>query len=259
MSAISEFIKTQRKDGVGWIVLDRPPLNIITMDMCRAITCAVREMDADSESRIIVLTSAGERAFAAGAEMKEHSLDAIEDLLHVMGELLRLLQQADGKPRIAVVKGICSGGGNELASYCDLVLAREDARFSQPEILIGAAGNVGCMMMSRVISRRKALELGLTGDWIDAAEAHRLGLINQVFAREGFDQAVATYLQKFTSKSMAALRLGRSQLYRTFDQPFAHAMDILDETFVQEVFQMEDYQEGVAAFLEKRPPVWKNR
>jgi len=259
MSKTSEFIKTQRKDGVGWIVLDRPPLNIITMDMCLAMTGAIREMDADAETKVIVLTSAGDRAFAAGAEMKEHALDAIEELLHVMGELLRLLQAPDGKPRIAVVKGICSGGGNEVASFCDLVLARADARFSQPEIFIGAAGNVGCMMMSRVISRRKALELGLTGDWIDAPEAHRLGLINQVFPGEGFDQAVASYLEKFTGKSMASLRLGRSQLYRTFDQPFGRAMEILDETFVREVFRMEDYREGVAAFLEKRPPVWKNR
>lgn len=259
MIAECEYIKSHNKDGVGWIILDRPPLNIITMDMCRAMDHRIRHMDADAETKVIAVTSAGDRAFAAGADMQEHSLEAIEELLQVMGELLRLLQAHGGKPRIAVVKGICSGGGNELAGFCDLVVARADARFSQPEIFIGAAGNMGCMMMSRVISRRKALELALTGDWIDAAEAHRLGMVNQVFPVEGFEQSVATYLEKFTSKSMAALQLGRSQLYRTFDTPFDSAMDILDETFVQEIFRTEDYREGVAAFLEKRRPQWKNR
>jgi len=259
VSTTSEFIKTRVSDGIGWIVLDRPPLNIINMEMCQAMMAAIRAMDEDSGSKVIALTSAGERAFAAGAEMKEHSLDAIEELLHVMGELLRLLQKPDGKPRIAVVKGVCSGGGNEVAGYCDLIIARSDARFSQPEILIGAAGNEGGMVMSRTISRRKALELVLTGDWIDATEAHRLGWVNQVFPEEGFDEAIANYLRKFTSKSMASLRLGRSQLMRTFDLPFSRAMDVLDETFTEEVFKLEDYSEGVAAFLEKRAPVWKDR
>jgi len=259
MSTTSEHVKIHHDLGVGWITLDRPPLNIVTMEMCEAIGSAVEEMDADDVTKVIVITSAGERAFAAGAEMKEHSLDAIEELLETMGRLLRQLQQHDGKPRIALVKGVCSGGGNEVASFCDLVLARSDARFSQPEINIGAAGNMGCMMMSRVISRRKSLELALTGDWIDAEEARRLGLVNQVFPVESFEEDVAAYLEKYTSKSMAALRLGRSQLYRTFDQPFSAAMDVLDETFIHEVFKMEDYQEGVAAFLEKRKPEWKNR
>jgi enoyl-CoA hydratase/carnithine racemase len=249
----------EKRGGVGSIILDRPPLNILTIDMCRAVTAAIESMDQDSETKVIVLTSAGDRAFAAGADMGEHSREKVHELMQVIGDLCRILQRPQGKPRIAAVKGVCSGGGNEVAAHCDLVVAREDARFSQPEVKIGGMGNVGCMMMARKMPRAKVFEMGYTGDWMDVHQAHTLGYVTQVFSRESYQHELEQYLQNYTDKSMVVLKNGREQLCNSFDVPHAQAFEQLEQYFIDTVWETEDYLEGVNAFLQKRKPVWKNR
>jgi len=255
----SEYIKVEKRDGVGWITLDRPPLNIITIEMCRDMTTAILDMDQDNETKVIVLTSEGEKAFAAGADMGEHTKEKVLELMDTMGELCKLLQRPKGKPRLAAVKGVCSGGGNEVAAHCDLIVAREDARFSQPEIKIGGMGNLGCMIMARTISRAKVFEIGYTGDWVYAEEAKNIGLVTQIFSSDNYQQELDAYLEKYTDKSMVVLMNGREQLCNTFDLSYDDAFEYVEKYFNDVVWETEDYQEGVSAFLEKRKPIWNNR
>jgi enoyl-CoA hydratase/carnithine racemase len=240
-------------------VLDHPPLNVITTAMTHEMRRAVEQLDADAETRVIVITAAGDRAFAAGADVGEHTAELVRELNDELFGLARCLLQADGKPRIAAVKGICSGGANEVAFACDFVVARDDARFALPEIGIGAVGALGALMMARFMSPGKALELGLSGNWLGAREAREFGLVVEVLPSDGFDEALTRYLGRFTTKSIAAMRLGRRQL-RTLLEPSIEAMlSELSRSLMEESIALEDYQEGVNAFLEKRKPVWRHR
>lgn len=256
---MSDVVMVEVRDGIGWIVMNRPPLNVVNAEMCRLMGKAVEQFDADDVTKAIVVTAAGEKAFGAGADVGEHTPAKIAELAHDMFALFEILRRPDGKPRIAVVKGICSGGGNEVAQACDFVIAREDARFSQPEIAIGALGIVGCTMMARNGPRSKILELGLTGDWIDAGEALSLGAVARVLSKDGFDDALNAYLDKYRSKSMAALRLGRAAYLKNCERPLDEALPSVHRWVMEEAIQIADYGEGVNAFLEKRKPVWKNR
>jgi enoyl-CoA hydratase/carnithine racemase len=256
---MTDVVISEARDGIGWIVMNRPPLNVVNAEMCRRMRQAVEGFDADDITKALVITSTGEKAFGAGADVGEHTQEKITELSDEMFTLFEVLRRPDGKPRIAAVKGICSGGGNEVAQACDFVIARADARFSQPEINIGAFGIVGCMMMARNSARSKILELGLTGDWIGAEEARSLGAAAQIFPKDGFDEALNAYLEKYRSKSMAALRLGRAAYLKNCESPLHISLPAVHRWVMEEAIRIEDYDEGVRAFLEKRKPVWKNR
>jgi enoyl-CoA hydratase/carnithine racemase len=244
---------------VGWIVLDHPPLNVVTTSMAREMRLAVDRLDAEPKAGIIVVAAAGDRAFAAGADVGEHTHEKVRELNDELFALASCLLRADGKPRIAAVKGICSGGANEIAFACDFVVAREDTRFALPEIGIGAVGALGALMMARFTSLGKAMELGLSGEWLGVEEARSCGLVTQVLPVEGFDTALENYLRRFTGKSSAAMRLGRRHLRALLEPSLESALTELSSRLMEESIALEDYAEGVAAFLQKRKPVWRNR
>jgi enoyl-CoA hydratase/carnithine racemase len=252
-------VHVESRDGVGWIIFERPPLNVLNASMARAARTGIEQLDADESSRVIVLTSVGERAFAAGADVGEHRLEQVRALNDEIFALVETLMRPDGKPRIAAVKGICSGGGNEVAFACDFVVARSDAKFSQPEVKLGAVGNLGAFLMAQAISPGKALELALTGDWISAEEALSFGLITRILPQDNYESALARYLERFTDKSMAALRVGRRQFRNLMGMSIAEGLRVLPEYFMNESVKLEDYQEGVEAFMSKRKPVWRHR
>jgi enoyl-CoA hydratase/carnithine racemase len=256
---MSDVVTSEVRDGIGWITLNRPPLNVVNAQMCRMVRDMVDAFDADDVTKAIVITAAGEKAFGAGADVGEHTHAKIAELSDEMFALFTVLRRPDGKPRMAVVKGICSGGGNEVAQACDFVIALDDARFSQPEIQIGALGIVGCTMMARSGPRGKMLELGLTGDWVGAEDARMLGFVAQIFAKDDFDASLNRYLDKYRGKSMAALRIGRAAYLKHCDMPLDDALSGVHKWVMEEAILIEDYNEGVNAFLEKRKPVWKNR
>jgi enoyl-CoA hydratase/carnithine racemase len=252
-------VRIEVAHGVGWIVLDRPPLNVINASMTRAIRAGVERLDADEACGIIVLTAAGDRAFAAGADVGEHRLELVRELNDELFATAHVLMRADGKPRIAAVKGICSGGANEVAFACDFVVARSDTRFALPEIRIGAVGGFGAFLMAQAMAPGKVLELALNGEWLSAEEARSFGLVTTVLPREGFDAALRAYLGRFTDKSWAALRLGRRHFRQLRQMSVADGMQALPGYLMDEAVRLEDYEEGVNAFLARRQPVWRHR
>jgi enoyl-CoA hydratase/carnithine racemase len=259
MPADAGVIDVESRHGVGWIVMSRPPLNVVTAGMAREMRAAVEQLDADTSSSVIVITAHGDRAFAAGADVEEHRLELIRDLNDELFALADTLRKADGKPRIAVVKGICSGGANEIAFACDIVVARSDTRFALPEINIGAVNNFGALLMAQIVSPSRVLELALTGDWISAEEAAAWGLVTRILPQDEFEVALERYLERFTSKSIAALRVGRKHFRSLMNMTCEQGLAALPDVLMGEAIQLEDYEEGVAAFLEKRKPVWRHR
>ncbi|MHA3794262.1 enoyl-CoA hydratase-related protein [Sphingomonas sp. YL-JM2C] len=251
-------IDSHAEDGVGWIRLRRPPLNIISTRMADDVADAVARFDADPAVRIIVIASALDRAFAAGSDVGEHDLAHVHDHSRAIFRMVRSLAAVDGKPRIAAINGICSGGGNELAFACDMVIACEDTRLALPEIDIGVVSVLAALLMAHHVGQTKLLDLAFSGRWIDAAEAERIGLTVRTLPRAGFDADLREHLRTFTAKSGPALRIGRRLLLSALGRADLDArLDALERGIVEEAIAIPDYAEGVAAFLEKRKPSWR--
>jgi enoyl-CoA hydratase/carnithine racemase len=187
-ASVEEALVSQHRAGLLRLSINRPPLNILDLPTLQALTVALRQGRADGQTRLIVLTSEGERAFCAGVDIRDHlpgkdteMIAAVQDQYRAFAELA-----AAGIPTVALVKGLALGGGCELAALCDTLIAREDAEFGLPEIKLGVFPPLAAALFHRRLAPRVALRLMLTGERIPAAEAHRLGLAHQVLAAERF-------------------------------------------------------------------------
>jgi enoyl-CoA hydratase len=213
---------------------------------------------------VVVLSGAGGRAFSAGADLggggmfqQDQSFLEKHDARGAFTDLFRTMHGL-GKPILAAVQGYCLAGGFGLALACDLLVAADDAVFGTPEIKRGLFPMIIMATIIRNVGRKKTLEMILTGERIDAAEAHRIGIANQVVPREKFEAAVDEMARKLASLSPAILKLGKDAFYRCQDMHFDDALEFLKSQLTLNVLT-EDVAEGIAAFLEKRDPVWKGR
>jgi enoyl-CoA hydratase len=211
--------------------------------------------------RCVVLTSTHEKVFSSGGNLagfaaeqplvlKHFGTDRFPRLFRQIGEL--------GKPTICAANGHVLAGALGLALACDLIVAREEARFGTPEINVGVFPFIIMALIYRNVPRKKATEMLLLGELITAEEAERLGFVNRVAAAAEFDAAVAEWAGKLASKSPVLMRLGKDALFRQQDMALADALEFLHAQLTL-AFSTEDIQEGVKAFFEKREPVWTGR
>ena len=240
------------------IELNQPPLNIMDIAMMGEIQTALQEADADPAVRVIAFRGAGPKAFSAGVSIQDHTPDRIEEMIRCFHSIFRHLARTD-KVTLAVVHGHCLGGGFELASMCDLVVASEDAQFGQPEIKLGQLAPVGVILLPHLIGYRKAAELLLTGNTISAQQAQALGIVNRLAAPEHLSQCADELLRELLAQSGSALRLTKTILRRVAGLDFERALAESEEFFLATLAKTEDAQEGVLAFLEKRAARWTNR
>jgi enoyl-CoA hydratase len=254
-----ECITTETRDGAAIIRLDRPAaLNALNAQLIDELGKALDTLEADAKVGAIVVTGS-EKAFAAGADIKEMAdLTYVEAYLKNQAAALERVARCR-KPVIAAVAGYCLGGGCELAMLCDIVIAADTAKFGQPEITLGIMpGMGGTQRLPRAIGKAKAMDLILTGRMMDAAEAERAGLVARVVpADKLMDEAVAA-ARKIASFSLPAVMMAKEAVSRAFETPLAEGR-LFERRVFHAMFATEDQKEGMAAFIEKRTPQFRNR
>ncbi len=239
------------------IELARPPLNILDLGLLADLERAADELAADPELQVVLLRGS-ERAFSAGVSVQDHTPDKIDRMLASFHGAVRRLRALDAFT-VALVDGHCLGGGLELATACDLVVATDRARFGLPEIRLGCYPPVALALYPRRIGLGRTLELALSGRNFDAAEAARLGLIDETVSPEQLASRGEQLADAVTAQSAAvtrlAVRAARAGAARDFDSALAEA----ERIYLRELASTDDMAEGLAAFSEKREPHWRHR
>ena len=254
-----QYITFEKQDGVARLTLNKPPLNVLDIAMMREINAALESLGDDASVKVLVFEAAeGSRAFSAGVDVSEHTADMVEEMIEVFHRIFRLLDGLE-MPTVAVVGGAALGGGCELALFCDMVIASEKASFGQPEIQVGVLPPIAVVALPDIIGPKKAMEMVLIGDRIRAAEAERLGLVNKVVLPEELKEAADEFVGKLTKLSSAVLRLTKRAVRLGSAGNFTEGLAAVEELYLGPLMATEDAHEGLAAFMEKRSPVWKDK
>jgi cyclohexa-1,5-dienecarbonyl-CoA hydratase len=240
------------------ITLNRPPLNILDIPTITLLGETVAGLAADPDLQIVVVRGAGDRAFSAGVAVQDHTPDKVVAMLATLHAAIRRLRDLDAIT-IAAVHGYCLGGGMELALACDLVIAEDGARFGQPEIELGCFAPVAAVLLPPRLGAGRTLDLLLTGRTLDSEEAERLGLVTRRVPVGSLDATMASLVASITARSIPVTRLTKKAVRAGRDLPFSAALTESERIYKEELLPLEDLEEGVAAFLEKRQPVWRHR
>ncbi|HVS02325.1 MAG TPA: enoyl-CoA hydratase-related protein [Thermoanaerobaculia bacterium] len=254
---MSGAVILERDGRVATLRLERPPLNILDLEALRALDGALAGLADDAELQVLLLRG-GERAFSAGVAVQDHVPGRIEDALGAFHAAVRRLRQLPAIT-VAAVRGHCLGGGLEMASACDLVVAAEGSRFGVPEVKLGCYPPVAAALYPRLMGRHRALDLLLTGRTLDAVEAERLGLISRLVADDQLEGELESLVAAITAHSAAVTRLIKRAVTSGERLPFSEALDEAERLYLEELTATADMHEGIAAFLEKRPPRWQHR
>jgi len=257
-----EQVRYQVDGPVARVTIDRPERhNAMSFQVMGELAEAFAAAKADDAVRVVVLTGAGERAFCAGADLSGIGSQVGPTQMHEargqVANLFRALWHL-GKPTIARVRGYCLAGGFGLALACDFVIASVDSTFGTPEIDIGLWPYMISVPLLRSMPPKVALDLMMTGRRVKADEAQRIGFVNQVVPVDGLDAAVDELAATVASKSPVVMRWGRDSFYRVLDMAGEEALDYL-HAMLTVTTTTEDAAEGLAAFAEKRKPLWKGR
>ena len=249
-------------DGVATVTLNRPEQrNALSGQMLGELVDAMKRVREDDDVRAVVLTGAGEKVFCAGADLGGFAADAPLVEKHFSSDLFleffRLMPRL-GKPSLCALNGHVLAGGMGLALSCDLLIAREGATFSTPEINVGAFPYMIMAIIYRNVPRKKVNEMMLLGEQISGEQAVEYGLANKVVPADEFDAAVSEWATKLASKSPVLMKIGHDAMYRQQDMALDEALEFL-RSQLSLTFSTEDIQEGVQAFFEKREPEWKGR
>ena len=258
-------IGVERHDGVLRLTLDNPPANLLSVAVMDILLAELEAARDDDTVRVIVMAAAG-KLFSAGHDLKEMTAhrgdpDAgknyFEQVFALCSRLMRTIVELP-KPVIAEVDGIATAAGCQLVAACDLAIASDRSKFGVNGIDVGLFCSTPAVALTRNIGRKRAMEMLLTGEMIDAATAREFGLVNRVVPRDGLSDAVRDYAGTIAVKSPAAIRLGKKAVYEQAGITLAEAYELTSGTMVENMLT-EDAAEGIAAFLQKRQPVWRGK
>ena len=260
--ASEPLVLSSRDGGVVRLTLNRPGrFNPLSLDMIAAIQAELDAIAGDPAARVVVLAAEG-RGFSAGHDLKEmraHAGDEawqrrlFDDCSRMMVALTKLPQ-----PVIARVHGIATAAGCQLVSMCDLAVASDTATFAMPGINVGVFCSTPAVGVARNVGRKRAMEMLLTGEPIDAPTALAWGLVNRVVPAAGLDAEIARFTEILLARSPAVVRLGKAAFYRQLERPFEAAYETAGETMAKNLL-LEDAAEGIDAFLSRRPALWRGR
>ena len=262
---MSTFVSTERRDGVALVTIDNPPMNALSALLLDELETEIDRLDADDDVRAIVLVGAGERAFVAGADIKE--FPALRDAAAEANErgsargIQKLGHRMDAArtPFVAAIHGFCLGGGLELAMCCDIRVASDDAQLGQPEIKLGLIpGGGGTQRLPRLVGIGRAQYLNMTGDFVDAETASNWGLVEKVVPRAELRDTALGIARTIAACSPVSIGILRELARTTRDLPLEEGLRREADGF-RRCLESEDGAEGVAAFIEKREPSFTGR
>lgn len=258
---MGQFTSTERRDAVALVTIDNPPLNALSAALLTELEGELDVLDTDPSVGAIVLVGAGERAFVAGADIKE--FPALRDASSE-GGAARGLQSvgrrmdASGTPFVAAIRGYCLGGGLELAMCCDVRVCADDAKLGQPEVKLGLIpGGGGTQRLPRLVGQGRAMLLNLTGEPVDAATAYDWRLVEKVVPADGLLDAALELAGQLAAQSPHAIGVLRELARLTRDLPLEEGLRLEAEGF-RRCLAHDDGLEGVTAFIEKRAPRWSS-
>jgi cyclohexa-1,5-dienecarbonyl-CoA hydratase len=250
-------VNVVKKDGVARITIDKPPVNVLDIPTMKELNTALESVKGDPDVNVVVIDGKG-KTFSAGVDVKDHTADKVEEMVRVFHQIFHNLAELE-QPTVGVIRGAVLGGGCEVVVFCDMVIASENTKLGQPEIKVGVFPPIAAFIIPRLIGRKKALELLLTGDVIDAQESYRLGLVNQVVPDDKLEEAADAFVAKLSSLSGIVLKLTKKAVYQGVDQDFKDVLSKIEDVYLNEVMKTDDANEGLTAFLEKRAPTWRNK
>ena len=255
-----QLIRWDATSTVARLTMARPKHNVFNIQMFREMTRAIESLNIRDDVRLVVLDSAPECEgyFSAGVEAAGYKADTVFQVMDAFHGLLLAMVQIS-KPVMAVVDGVATGAGCELVAFCDMVIATENARFLQPEIKLGVFPPMGAVVYPRVIGPKRAMELLLTGDPLNAQQALMMGLVNRVVPKTALAETVEALVHRISEQSGPVLSLIKRVIFDGTWKPFEEALKNSQDIYLNQLFELEDSQEGLRAMVENRKPVWKNK
>jgi cyclohexa-1,5-dienecarbonyl-CoA hydratase len=250
-----QFISSETKDGVAFLTLDRPPVNVINILILQQLETALAELAQDRSVRALVLQAAG-KLFSAGVDVADHTTDKVGEMIPLFDRVCRALADFP-VPTIAAVHGHALGGGCELVICCDMAVMAEKAKIGQPEIQLAVFAPVAAMRLPYSVGYSAAADLMFTGRNLTAQEALNIGLINAVVPSEQVSEWAQEKAALLTGLSRAALALCKQALNLGFGN-WANAQSEMERLYLDDLMKTADAQEGLASFMERRRPVWQH-
>ena len=251
------FIQLGTEDGIARLTLSRPPANVLCLDMIEEINRALESLAYERETKLLVVSGAGSY-FSAGFELGDHLGDRAYLLLEEFRRVFENLARVD-RPALAVVAGPALGAGCILAAACDLTLAATSAKFGHPEIRGGVFNPVAVALLPRLIGRKRAFDLILSGASLTAADAERAGLVTRVVADGQLEAEANAWVQRFREGSAPVLQCTRRALAQGADLSLPEAVRHAEDIYLNQLMGTHDAEEGLRAIAQKRKPDWQNR
>lgn len=256
MSSQFVLVETSHDGQIATLTLDRPPLNLLNIEMMEEVNAALLALRQNAALKVLVLRGKG-KAFSGGVDAGDHTRDKIGRMLQVFHRIFETIRLLD-VIAVAAVDGLALGGGFELALGCNLVVAAQSAKFALPEVRFGVFPPVGCVVLPRAAPRRKAMEWILLGEEIPAEELGTFGLVNRVFPDATFEKELEVFLEKLIANSGPVMQLAKRAQTESYYSTYEEALYKVENLYLRELMALGDAQEGIAAFIEKRKPVWHN-
>jgi cyclohexa-1,5-dienecarbonyl-CoA hydratase len=254
-----KYIQLDVSTSVARLTLNRPPYNVLTIDMMEEISRSIDGLRDRNDVRVILIKASPEcKAFSAGVGIEDSRPERAFQMLEAFQGVFRAMMEIS-KPVITVVNGPAIGGGCELAALSDMIVATPKARFSQPEIKLGVFPPLAAVILPHVIGHKRAIEMILTGEPLEAEEARRLGLVNRIVPEANLDQEVEKLVNKITEQSAPVLEMAKKSIYETIGLTIPDAIKLSSNIYLNQLMDLDDAREGLRAMVEKRKPVWKNK
>jgi len=251
-----EHIEVKVENGLGTITLNRPPVNVLNIAMMNEINEVLDAWQKDKDLKVALFNAKG-KCFSAGVDVGEHMGDLAPKMISAFHGIFRRMDKLEAVT-LASVFSSCLGGGCELAVFCDLVIATESAKFGQPEIQVGVFPPIAAQILPRIIDRKVANDLILSGRIISGEESFRIGLVNKVVKDEDLEKETEAFVKPYLRLSAEVIRSTKKAMKAGMRDDLEPSLKIIEDIYLNELMKTHDAMEGLNAFLEKRKPAWKN-